>query len=358
MQSFRPTQLVVDLDAITANVAHIIATFPGFDYYQGVVKADSYGLRGPAVMRAIVDGGCDFLCVSLVEEALAVRAEFPDVAILLLVPPPASALPLLARRGVAVTVATADQAAAAASVAGLKVHLRVNGGHDLFGGPTDPAGFQALYRQVARSRAVVEGIYLHNYDARHDQPTQAEFAVFEAVTAGIDLATIPVVSTSFSLTLPLYPPKAYATACRIGNLIYGIENRSLGLRTCFQLVSQISQVVRLGPGQTIGYGGAYRAGAAQEYIGVVPIGYGDGFAKNNAGREVFVHGRRMKIATVTMDITLVVGDADLAAGDEVILIRDAADLDDIADHTGSVAEEAVCLLNERVRREYHRSLAG
>ncbi|MCL2653533.1 MAG: alanine racemase [Propionibacteriaceae bacterium] len=354
MQQYRPTKAVVDLDAITSNVRQIIGAFPGFTYYQGVVKADSYGLRGPDVMRAILDGGCNFLCVSLVEEALTVRAEFPDVPVLILVPPPVETLPLLSRQGISVTVATAEQAAAAASVDGLKVHIRVNGGHDFFGGPTSQPEFAALFNSLRQSKAVIEGIYLHNYDGRSQQPTMAEFDVFEAVTVDIDLAEIPVVSTSVSLTLPWLEAKPYATACRIGNIIYGIENDTMGLKNCFQLLSQVTQVVTLRAGQSIGYCEAYKASADTEFIGVVPIGYGDGFAKTNAGRDVFVSGRRLKIATVTMDVTLLVGDADLRAGDEVVLIRDAAHLDEIAEHTGGVAEESISLLNERVYREYRR----
>ncbi|MCL2491050.1 MAG: alanine racemase [Propionibacteriaceae bacterium] len=351
MQQYRPTKLAIDLDAITSNVRQIIATFPGFTYYQGVVKADSYGLRGLDVMRAILDGGCNFLCVSLVEEALTVRAAF-DVPVLILVPPPVETLPMLARQGISVTVATAEQATAAAGVDGLKVHIRVNGGHDVFGGPTSPDEFTALVGTLRRSKAVIEGIYVHNYDGRSQQPTLDELAVFEAVTSGIDLAEIPVVSTSVSLTLPWLKAKPYATACRIGNIIYGIENDTMNLRNCFQLVSQVTQVVTLHAGQSIAYCQAYTASADTEFIGVVPIGYGDGFAKNNAGRDVFVNGRRLKIATATMDVTLLVGDADLRPGDEVVLIRDPAHLDEIAEHTGGVAEESISLLNERVYREY------
>ena len=355
MQQYRPTKAVVDLDAITSNVRQIIATFPGFTYYQGVVKADSYGLRSPAVMRAILDGGCNFLCVSLVEEALAARTEFPDVPILIFAPPPAETLPLLRSQNITATVATLEQARAAAAVDGLKVHIRVNGGHDLFGGPTSPDEFAALYNTLRQSKAVLDGIYMHNFDGRNLSATAAEFDVFEAVTAGIDLNEIPVVSTSFSLTLPWLKRKPYATGARVGNIIYGIENDTMHLKNCFQLLSQVTQVVTLHAGQSIGYCQAYTATQDTEFIGVVPIGYGDGFAKNNAGRDVFVNGRRLKIATVTMDITLLVGDADLRAGDEVVLIRDAAHLDEIAEHTGGVAEESISLLNERVWREYKRS---
>jgi len=348
VNQYRPTRLVVDLDAIAENVATIIVAFPGYTYYQGVVKADCYGLRGPGVVNAFLEGGCNYLCVSLVEEALAIRADHPDVPVLILDPAPVSALPLMRDKGIAVTVATREQAIRAAAVPGLKTHLRVNGGHDLFGGPATAREFD----QMVAALPAVDGIYLHTYDGENAAATAAEFDRFDKVTAHLDLRNIPVVSLANSLTLPRYERKPLGNAARIGNIVYGIENSTMPLRNCFKLVSEVVQVVELRQGESIGYGAGYVATTARERIAVVPIGYGDGFAKNNAGRDAFINGQRCPVATVTMDITLLLVDESVREGDEVELIRDARHLDEIAAHTGGVAEEAICLLNQRVPHSY------
>ena len=351
MQRYRHTTAVVDLDAISANVSTILDAYPGYDYYVGVIKANCYGLGMERVAPILVEAGCNYLSVSQPEEALAARHLLPEVPIMVFVPCPTDSLDVLAENRIAVTVATLDQAEIVSQYAGLKVFIRVNGGQDLFGGPTTKKGFEEVFDQILLSPATLEGIYMHNYCPEDETLTLCEYARFEEMTAGVDLTQIPVVSTSNSLTLPRFERKPYSNACRIGNIIYGIENESLDLRTCFQLTSEITQILRLGPGETIGYGRAHVA-EAEELIGVVPIGYGDGFAKANAGRDVFINDRRYRIATVTMDITLVVIDSEVGRGDEVVLVRDARHLDEIAAHTHGVAEEPICLLNQRIPREY------
>jgi alanine racemase len=74
----------------------------------------------------------------------------------------------------------------------------------------------------------------------------------------------------------------------------------------------------------------------------------------NIGRDVFIGGKRFPIVAVTMDITHILVDASVNAGDEVLLIRDNHHLDEIAAHIHGATEEAICALNKRVRREYIR----
>ena len=355
MMPYRKTAALIDLDAIRANVATIRRTYPGYAHYLGVVKADSYGLGTEPVIRAIVEGGCDYLCVSLAEEGLDVRKYLPEVPVMILVPVSDEALPVLARESVAVSVATREQAVAASRVAGLKVFIRANGGDDLFGGPTTREGFEQVYDLLMGSPAVVEGIYLHTFNTEDADLTGQEYALFEDMTAGIDLTVIPVVSTSNSLSMPRYPKKPYCNASRIGNIIYGIENESEELKNCFVLRSEVMDIVHLAQGQSIGYGQAYTATTRDETIAVVPIGYGDGFPKINAGRDVYVGDRRYTILTVTMDVTLLLVDESVRPGDEVLLIRDARHLDEIALHNHGVAEEAISLLNQRIPRVYRSS---
>ncbi|MCL2784987.1 MAG: alanine racemase [Propionibacteriaceae bacterium] len=351
MEDYRPTRLEIDLDAIEHNCRWILAEYPGYEFYMGVIKGNCYGLGTP-IIEALIRGGCNYLCVSMVEEALEVRALHPDIPILILVPISEAALPVARDANVCVTVATLEQAEQASAVSGLKVFIRANGGRDLFGGPRTRDGFEAVVRQIRQSDAVLEGLFLHLYDPEDEWSTYAEYAVFEEMTSGIDLSAIPVVSTSNSLSMPRYENKAYSNACRIGNIIYGIENDNPALKNCCTLLSEVTQIVELAAGSSISYGNAYTAVGADQLIGVIPIGFGDGFAKVNIGRDVFIRGRRYKVAAVTMDITLVVVDDSIIEGDEVQLIRDTRHLDEIAEHNHGVAEESICLLNKRVPRRY------
>ncbi len=352
MECYRPTKALIDLAAIRRNTRRVIGTHPGYRWYTAVVKADCYGYRGPQVVQAMLDGGANSLAVSLVEEAVTLRETFPDVPILLFTPPPADALDVCVRHKLWVTVATLSQATTAANVSGLRTVIRANGGCDILGGPTDREGFEAIVRTLQNGACELMGVYLHNYHAEDAADTAAEWATFEAMTAGTDLSALPFCSICNSLSLPRYEKKPYSNGCRLGNILYAIESEDPTLEPTFRLVSRVLHVFPLTKGQSVAYSRAYTAHEDGERIAAVPIGFGDGFAKTNIGRTVFIHDRAYRIVAVTMDITLIAVDDAVAPDDEVVLIRDHHHLEEIAAHIHGATEEAICALNKRVPRIY------
>lgn len=353
MENYRPTKAIIDLGAIRRNTRRIVEKYPGYRYYMAVVKADSYGYRGNAVVQAMLDGGANCLAASLVEEGITLRERFKDLPVLLFTPMmEREALEKCAALRLWVTVATLEQAKAAAEVAGLQVCIRANGGCDIFGGPTDRDGFEEIWNTLRSGKGSLTGVYLHSYNAEDEADTQAEYAVFEAMTAGVDLSELELCSISNSLTLPRFGKKPYANGCRLGNIVYSIESEDADLEPTFQLVSRVLNVFQLEKGRSVAYSHAYTARTDGEYIASVPIGFGDGFSKTNIGRDVFIHGRRYPIVAVTMDIIHIKVDETVSAGDEVELIRDNRHLDEISAHIHGATEEPICALNKRVAREY------
>lgn len=352
MEHYRPTKAIIDLGSIRRNTQRILAQYPGYQYYMAVVKADCYGYRGRAVVQAMLDGGANCLAASLLEEGLQLRQWFPQIPILLFTPLSGSDLSRCKDADLMVTVANQAQAGEAAPIAGLKVCIRANGGSDIFGGPRCREDFEALWHTLERGACRLHGIYLHSYNAEEKDATMAEYAAFEAMTAGVDLSQLELVSLSNSLTLPRYGKKPYCNGCRLGNILYRIESQDSALEHTFRLVSRIHSVFDLPQGSSVAYSHAYTASSPGERIAAVPIGFGDGFAKTNIGRDVFIRGRRYPIAAVTMDITLVRVDDTIDTGDEVELIRDNRHLDEISAHIHCATEEPICALNKRVWREY------
>lgn len=352
MESYRTTKATIDLGAIRRNTARIIAKYPGYRYYMAVVKADCYGYRGSRVVDAMLQGGANCLAASLVEEGLALREAYPTLPILLFTPAPKDVLPLLAENKLWATVANLDQAKDASQIPGLQVLIRANGGCDIFGGPTDRDGFEAIWNTLQQGKCTLTGVYLHSYNAEDEADTQREYETFEAMTAGVDLSSLEIVSISNSLTLPRYGKKEYCNACRLGNIIYRIESEDDELEHTFRLTANVMTVFPLPKGRSVAYSHAYTAVNDGERIAAIPIGFGDGFAKFNIGRDVFIHGKRFPIVAVTMDISHILVDETVCAGDEVFLIRDNHHLDEIASHIRGATEEAICALNKRVYREY------
>ncbi len=352
MEVYRSTKATIDLGAIRRNTQRLLKKYPGYQYYMAVVKADCYGYRSNQVVDAMLVGGVNCLAASLLEEGLALRQAYPAIPILLFTPVPKNQLPLLVKQNLWATVANLEQAKDAATVPGLQVLIRANGGSDIFGGPTDRTGFEAIWNTLQQGLCSLTGIYLHSYNAENVADTMQEYAIFEEMTAGVDLFSLEIVSISNSLTLPRQKKLPYCNACRLGNIIYNIESEDSDLGHTFQLTSQVLSVFSLRQGQSIAYSRAYTATRDHELIAVIPIGFGDGFSKTNIGRHVYIHGKRFQIVAVTMDITLILVDEHVSKWDTVFLIRDNQHLREIADHIHGATEEAICALNKRVYREY------
>jgi alanine racemase len=99
------------------------------------------------------------------------------------------------------------------------------------------------------------------------------------------------------------------------------------------------------------------------YLGVLPIGYGDGWRRalsNNA--EVLVAGRRHAlVGTVSMDnITIELGAEESARrlrGERATLIgvqgEERITAEDVARRLGTINYEVTCALTPRVARSYH-----
>lgn len=355
MNIYRPTKATIDLGAICRNTNKIISKYPGYKYYMAVVKADCYGYLGTQVVDAMVDGGANCLAASLVEEGIVLRENYPEIPILLFTPTYSEGLNACVEHNLWITVATKEQAIEASNIIGLKVVIRANGGSDIFGGPTNREGFEDIWNVLNNGKCELVGIYLHNYNAEDEADTLAEYECFEAMTQGIDLSELELVSISNSLSLPRYEKKLYANGCRLGNIIYNIESEDESLEHTFKLSTTVLNTFTIKKGESIAYGHAYVAKDSKEYIATVPIGFGDGFSKTNIGRDVYIGQNRYTIVAITMDISHILVDENVKSGDEVLLIKDNHHLDEISRHIHGATEETICALNKRVYREYIES---
>ena len=115
----------------------------------------------------------------------------------------------------------------------------------------------------------------------------------------------------------LREPASHFDMVRCGIAIYGLDPfgadpADQGLRPALELRSYVADVKRFEAGASAGYGRTWRA-PADTWVGVLPIGYGDGVrrALSNNG-EVLVRGRRHPIVgTVSMDnLTIDLGPRD------------------------------------------------
>jgi alanine racemase len=132
------------------------------------------------------------------------------------------------------------------------------------------------------------------------------------------------------------------------------------------LRAKVSLVKRAAASSHVSYGWRHRFETATT-VATVPIGYADGVPRrlgtlvDRPGAEVLIGGRRCPIVgVVTMDQLMVdVGDADVAVGDDVVLIGRQGDehirSEDWAERLGTIGYEIVCGISRRVPRVLRRS---
>jgi alanine racemase len=87
------------------------------------------------------------------------------------------------------------------------------------------------------------------------------------------------------------------------------------------------------------------------WIGIVPVGYADGFRRDLTGTHVLVDGeRRRVVGVVSMDALAVELDAEVARGTPVTIVGDGLTLEEHARVAGTINYELACGIRTDPRR--------
>lgn len=156
-------------------------------------------------------------------------------------------------------------------------------------------------------------------------------------------------------------PETHADIIRPGIALYGVspiadkEAQSFNLKAVMTLKSQLIAVRPHQAGESVGYGARWRA-KQDTRLGVVAVGYGDGYPRMAPeGTPVLVNGRIVPIVgRVSMDmLTVDLGiNSHDKVGDDVTLWGDGLPANEVAKHIGSIAYELVTKLTSRVALQY------
>jgi alanine racemase len=153
---------------------------------------------------------------------------------------------------------------------------------------------------------------------------------------------------------------------RCGIAIYGLDPfgrdpAEQRLEPALELRTWVAAVKRFPAGASAGYGRRWRA-ERDTWVGVLPIGYGDGVRRdltNNA--EVLVGGKRYPlVGTVSMDnVTIDLGpETGVEPGAPAVLIGAQGDerilCEEVATRLGTINYEVTCGISARVPREHGR----
>ena len=328
------SQVTIDLGALRRNARRLLRALDGAELW-AVVKADAYGHGAVDCARAAVDAGASALCVATVAEALELRRELPTARLIVMASVSAADVPAAREAGLELVVG--DEVPD-----GVRVHVKLDTGMGRWG----------IGELVdAPGRAVV-GLMTHLATADTDLGfARAQISRFREATAPFAHLTRHVANSAAALRLP----EARFDAARCGIALYGLspfgEDASVdGLEPVLQWESELALVKLLRAGDSTGYRRAFVA-AVDTWIGIVPVGYADGFRRDLTGTEVVVAGeRRRVVGVVSMDAVAVELDRELPRGTPVTIVGRGATLEQHARVADTINYELACGIRTDPRR--------
>ncbi len=360
--------LEIDRAAIAGNVRRM-AEVTGVKV-MAVIKANGYGHGLVEVARTAVAAGAAYCGVARLDEALELREAGVRAPILVLGHTPEERLGEAVAHDVSLTVYHARHVRALREALRradrpARVHLKVDTGMSRLGAPPEEA--LPLMKELAGTPGVaLEGLFTHfaRADEPEDPTTAEQERLFREVLAEAEAVGLrpPLVHAANSAAA-LTRPESRFDMVRAGIALYGLapsEQVPLpeGFRPALTWKARLTSVRDLPPGTGVSYGHVYRT-RGWERIGVVPVGYGDGYRRVE-GNFALVRGRRVPVVgRVCMDQVMVRLDEvpEAQVGDEVVLIGAQGEAtitaEEVARIWRTVHYEVTCGLSARVRRLYH-----
>jgi alanine racemase len=358
----------IDYDAVRANCARL-KTELGEAELCAVVKADGYGHGADACTNAALAGGATRIAVATAGEAEEIGRRFQHV-------------PLLTMG--ALTVEEVDAVISAGSELALwredfrrlvaerarahghraRVHVKYDSGMGRLGN-RDAAEVLQLARACAADPDLeLAGVWTHfaTADELDSEFFDEQLDRFEEVASAVKAEHPQALVHAANSAAVLRDRRSHFEMARCGIAIYGLDPfqrdpAEQGLQPALTLRSHLADVKRFPAGASAGYGRKWKA-PVDTWVGVIPIGYGDGVRRalsNNA--DVLVRGRRHPlVGTVSMDnVTIDLGpETEVRPGDEAVLIGRQGEeqilAEEVAQRLETINYEVTCAISPRVPR--------
>lgn len=239
----------------------------------------------------------------------------------------------------------------------LKVHLKIDTGMNRLGFKKNEDIKFAFHELLANPMIELEGIFTHFSTADVDKSYyDIQMRKFIEIYTMLDHKFDMVHLSNSSSQIKYEDTIPFSTHTRLGISLYGLtlDEETKFLKNTFTLKTKIGQLKFLNKNDKVGYGATYTA-SGQEIIGVLPIGYADGFIRKNQGGDVEINGKRYPIVgRICMDQMFIRVDETVSKDDDVILFGGIVSIDEVATRLDTINYEVICLISDRVPREYIR----
>ena len=192
-------------------------------------------------------------------------------------------------------------------------------------------------------------------DEKGNSATEQQIALFENLTQGY------AEQKSMANSAGTYAwPESHYDWLRPGLMLYGVSPmiatdasaEQVGVKPVMTLQSSLIAMRKIPAGEAVGYGGAW-VSEQETTIGVIAIGYGDGYPRHaDNGTPVLINDRKVPlVGRVAMDmITVDLGiNAQEQIGDIATLWGKGLPVEEIAEHAQTIPYELLCNITRRVK---------
>ncbi len=378
--------LEIDQDALANNLRVIRSMIPAGVEVAAVIKSDGYGHGLVGAARAFVDGGADRLCVSMLDEAVALRRAGIAAPIVILFSIPPSEVAAAAGAGFELVASDAGLVRALLAAwrgrrrggeAGrtqepeLRLHLEIETGLGRAG--VTPEVAPAVATEIlATPGCRLVGLWSHLARPEDERFSAEQAARLSAAGEALTAAGIATPPQHLSATGGLFAATAAPLSMvRPGLCLYGelpadlpVAERARAaadaLRPAMAIKARPLRIADIEAGTPVGYGGRWTS-ERRSRIATLPIGYGDGWARAyQPGAQALVRGRRVAlVGSVAMDaIAADVTDVpEVSLADEFVLLgaqgSDRITAAELARQRTTIAWEVLAGMANRMPRVYH-----
>ncbi|MGC3978561.1 MAG: bifunctional UDP-N-acetylmuramoyl-tripeptide:D-alanyl-D-alanine ligase/alanine racemase [Paludibacteraceae bacterium] len=358
------TTLDVDLNALVSNLNYFRSKLRLETKVMCMVKAFAYGSGAVEVARTLQHHRVDYLAVAVADEGAELRRE--DIRLPIVVMNPEKAAfgtifeyklepEIYSFRLLDLFIKEAEQL----GITDFPIHIKIDSGmHRLgFEEKDIPALIDKLQHQnQVKARSVfshLAGADSSSFDDFTHQQMNTFSRCADAISAPFQHRILRHILNSAGIERFA---ESQFDMVRLGIGHYGVSALpEVKLDTVCTLKTVVLQIKEVKAGETVGYSRKGKI-TRDSRIGVIPVGYADGFDRHlgNGAGEVWVNGHRAKtVGNVCMDLVMIdLTDIPANEGDSVEIFGKNITIDELAEKLNTIPYEILTSVSRRVKRVY------
>jgi alanine racemase len=360
MPSTKTSWIETNVGQLRKNLAIFRKDLSGLNWWS-VVKDQAYGHGAITVGRETLEAGASKLAVANIEEALELKAAFPNASILIFGERPGYELEACIENQFEFFVNDANQAKLVNEIGKkhgkkITVHVEIDTGMSRYGISWNHA-LPVIESIASASNLTLSSVMTHFAMSDELDKTFANLQLsrFEECIPQIKKINSSILVHACNTGGFLDLPKAHLDLVRIGILPLGVYpsevcRRVSGIEPIMSMKTKIASIKKIEAGDVVGYGMHYKA-TKPTNIAVLPMGYGRGYPRLRNKGHVLINGKQAPIVGGNAMNAIMVDITDIPSTkvwDEVVVLGKQGDQEitmrDLAAWAGTVPYDIMARL--------------